>query len=66
MIKKERIIKRNERIKRDYWKLHDKKKYGVRIYTDDYIFARLAEKYALAPSTIEQIVFERIRYKWQK
>ncbi len=66
MTKKERIIKRNEKIVKEYLKMRDKKKYGVRIYTDEYIFSVLAEKYALSPRTIEGIVFGRIRYSWEK
>lgn len=34
--------------------------YGVRKYTDAYIFKILAEKYFRSPKTIENIVFHRI------
>lgn len=35
-------------------------KYGVRKYSDAYIFSILGEKYFRSPKTIENIVFHRI------
>ena len=35
-------------------------KYGVRKYSDAYIFEVLAEKYFRSPKTIENIVYHRI------
>ncbi len=62
MTREERLRRRNELIRKDYLKWSDKKYQGVRIYTNDYIFHKLSEKYALAPKTIEHIVFYRYKY----
>jgi len=48
---------RNEAIRKAYTQWTDKKYKDVRIYTDEYIFQKLSEKFFLAPSTIERILY---------
>ena len=50
-----------EAIRKDYRRWDDKRYKGVRIYTDAYIYKRLSEKFFLSPSTIEHILFSRIK-----
>ncbi len=65
--RQERIINRNKRIVKDYIRLSNKRTpAGAKIYTHDYILEKLSDKYALAPATIEAIVYDRINYSWQK
>lgn len=48
-------------IRRDYESMSRKDdKYGVRKYSDAYIFEVLAEKYFRSAKTIENIVFHRV------
>lgn len=47
-------------IKADYFKLKKVQKKGVQLYSDEYIKAELAEKYYRHPSTIENILFNRV------
>ncbi len=61
--RKKRIQKRNEKIKEEFNKMCDKRHNGKRIYTNEYIFELLANKYTLSPVTIEKIIFDRIKYK---
>ncbi len=61
--RQKRIAKRNEKIRGDFMKMSDKRLNGKRIYTNEYIFERLSEKYTLSPVTIEKIVFYRVKYK---
>jgi len=58
-----RIIKRNQKISQEFVAYTEKRYHGKRIYTNEYIFEKLADKYALSPVTIEAIVFNRIKYK---
>lgn len=48
-------------IRKDYMEMRkEDDKYGVRKYSDAYIFEVLAEKYFRSPKTIENIVYHRI------
>ncbi len=57
---KQRLHKRNEKIKTDFLALKEKKKNGIQIYTNDYILEKIADKYFLAAKTVENIVFNRV------
>lgn len=52
----ERILKRNERIRAEYYKLRDKRKAGVRLYSDEYVETVVAERFGLAVATIGDII----------
>jgi len=52
--------KKYQDIRLDYDKWLEKKFKGVQIYTDDYIYLQLSEKFYLAPRTIENIVYHRV------
>lgn len=49
-------------IRRDYEKLKARKYKNVTMYTDDYVFIKLSEKYYLEPITIEKICFFRVGF----
>lgn len=49
-------------IKQDFTKLCNVKEFGVQKYTNDWILAKLGDKYYKAPKTIENIVFSRTQY----
>lgn len=49
-------------IKSDFTKLSNVKEFGVQKYTNDWILAKLGDKYYKAPKTIENIVFNRTQY----
>ena len=61
--RQKRIAKRNAKIKKEFLQLTEKRHNGKRIYTNDYIFEILADKYTLSPVTIEKIIFNRVKYK---
>ena len=46
-------------IREEYQSWCNKKYREVRIYTDDYIYLKLSEKFYLATATIEKIIFHR-------
>lgn len=60
---KDRKAIRNEQIKKDFTKLTNKKRNGVKLYTQAVILAQLGDKYFLSPKTIEDIVFNRTKSK---
>lgn len=47
-------------VREEFELMSSKKKFGARVYTNDYIFAYLANKHFKAPKTIENIVFNRV------
>lgn len=47
-------------IRLEYKKWIDKKWNGIQMYHDDFIVAKLAEKFYLRPRTIENILYSRI------
>lgn len=49
-----------EDVRREYLVWLNKRKNGVRVYSDEYIFAVVAEKFYKSPKTIENIVFNRV------
>lgn len=53
---KELSALKREAMKNDYWKLYNKKKNGVRLYSAEYCIAEVATKYFLSASTVEKIV----------
>lgn len=53
--KKTTTIERNTRIKARYDKLDAKN-----MYRDDYIFGLIAKEFFLSPTTVENIVFNRV------
>ncbi len=52
--------KKYENIRLEYQKWSDKKYKNTRIYTENYIFKKLSEKYYLAIKTIENIIYHRV------
>lgn len=48
-------------VKKDYFKLADVKEFGVKKFTDSWIFGKLANKFYKSPKTIENIVFSRVK-----
>jgi hypothetical protein len=57
-------LKKYAAIRKDYNANYLEKTYkGIRIFTDQYAYIKLAEKYYLNPKTIEQIVYYRGGYK---
>lgn len=53
---KELSALKREAMKKDYWKLYNKKKNGVRYYSAEYCVSIVAQKYFLSNSTVEKIV----------
>lgn len=49
-------------IKRDFSKFSAIKEFGVQKYTNDWILAKLGNKYYKSPKTVENIVFNRLAY----
>lgn len=49
-------------IKRDFSKFSAVKEFGVQKYTNDWILAKLGNKYYKSPKTVENIVFNRVAY----
>lgn len=47
-------------VRKDFEKLASKKEYGVIKYKKDWCLAKVAKKHRRAPSTIENIVFNRV------
>ena len=58
-LQKQRNAKRNDEIKALYWKLKERKKDKIQIYSNDFIVSKIANKYFLAPLTIEKIIFSK-------
>ena len=48
-------------IKKEYFKLSEIKEFGVKKYTDSWIFGKLGLKYYKSPKTIENVVFSRTK-----
>lgn len=46
-------------VRKEFSKLSEVKELGVKKYSNDYILAKLAEKFYRSPRTIENIVFYR-------
>jgi len=55
------IEKKYSDIRKSYSKWLDKKYNNIQIYTDDYIYLKLSEQFYLAPRTIENIVYYRVK-----
>lgn len=47
-------------VREEYHKLKGKKKYGVTVYTTEYVMHELANKFFRSPATISNIVFHRV------
>lgn len=47
-------------IRTKYKSLREVKKHGVRLYSDEYIFAELGRLFYRSPRTIENILFNRV------
>jgi hypothetical protein len=58
-----RLIARNAAIKAEYEALSRKKYKNTRLYSEDAKFSMLADKFYLSERTIEDIVFDRIKYE---
>lgn len=58
----ERLKSRNEAIKKAYEKLSNKKYKGVRVYSEDVKMTMLADQFFLSEVTIEDIIYNRIKY----
>lgn len=59
---RERTLAFYQLVKTDYSKLANKKESGVRVYSHEFIISRLAKKHFRSPTTIENIVFDRIQH----
>lgn len=59
-VKKETTERLYEDIRREYMKWLNKTKDGVRVYSDEYILACIANKFYKSSKTIENIVFNRV------
>lgn len=53
-------------IKAEFLKLSEVKQFGVKKYTNAWIFNKLATDFYKSPKTIENIVFDRTNQKSQK
>jgi len=47
-------------IRNEYKRLSSQRRHGQRVYTDEYIFAVLSQKFYRSPRTVENIVFFRV------
>ncbi len=63
MSNKELTQKKYKAIRLEFQKWEEKKYKGVRIYTERYILKILSEKFYLAPKTIENIIYYRLKSK---
>lgn len=54
--KRENTNKLHEAIKKEYWRLYNKKKDGVRMYSTEYILKLVSEKFFKSKATVEKIV----------
>jgi len=60
--RQQRIEMRSEAIRKEYSNLDAIRENGVKKYTSEYIYTRIAKRYFMASSTIEHIVFARAGY----
>ena len=58
--KKETTLRFYEDVKKEYLKLYNIKKNGVRVYSVEYILSEVARKFYRSERTIENIVFNRV------
>lgn len=58
-----RIEKRNEDIRAMHHRLSEKKVKNKRLYSQEYIISEVAEKFYMSERTIEDIVFNRFKFK---
>lgn len=61
--RRNRLLNRNNAIKKEYEELSDKKYKNVRMYTEELKILKLAEKFFLSEKTVEDIVYNRIKYE---
>lgn len=61
LTRKERTHQVYEEIRKEYKKMRDKRKNGVRLYSDEYVLFAIGKKFFRVPKTIENIVFHRIK-----
>lgn len=62
----QRRLRRNEKIRKEYLKLKAQKYQGkTQLYSEQTILEKLAEKFALSPHTIDDIICNRVTYKHQ-
>lgn len=59
-VTKDNTLRMHEQIRKDFQSHSNKKKNGVKIYTNEYIITILSDKYFKSPRTIENIVFHRV------
>jgi len=57
---KEHTLKKHRAIQDNYLTWDAKRYKGKRIYTDQYVFLKIAEKFYLSPNTVERIIFSRL------
>lgn len=58
--KKTTTLKFYQDVREAYLKWSERREGGKKIYTDEYIFMKLAERFYRSPKTIENIVFHRV------
>jgi len=58
-----RLLKRNEKIVSRFVKLSDKKYKGEKLYAKKAVLVMLSTEFHLSERTIDDIVFNRIKYK---
>ena len=61
--KAERLKARNKKITERFIQLSDKKYKNTKLYTKEAILVMLSEEFFLSEATIEDIVFNRVKYK---
>lgn len=59
----ENTQKKYSDIRKEYIQWTDRKYKGVRKFTNDFIFVKLGEKYYLKPTTIEDIIYYRVKIR---
>jgi len=64
--KLERLKARNEKIVERFIELSNKKYKGTKLYTKDAILTMLSDEFYLSEYTIDDIVFNRKKYKNEK
>lgn len=58
-----RLSARNKAIKSEYTKLSDKRIKGIKVYSEEIMIYKIAEKFFLAEKTVEDIIYNRVAYE---
>lgn len=60
--RRQRLENRNKAVKKEYNKLSEQKYKGIRLFTEEVKIHKLADKFFLSEKTIEDIVYNRLKY----